>query len=130
MVLKPAEIASQSGAVFAEIIHAAGVPAGVFNMVVGKSSVAGTALTRHPDDDMVAFTGSTAVGVHVQQDAASTIKRVGLELGGESAHSVLLDADLTAAASTAVTGVMSNSGQTCAAPTRTLVPRALLGKLV
>jgi aldehyde dehydrogenase (NAD+) len=123
MVLKPAEIASGSAGVFAEIVHAAGAPAGVFNMVLGRGSVVGTALTKHTDVDMVAFTGSTKVGVTVQQDAAETIKRVALELGGKSAHVVLPDADLAAAAQVAVTGVMSNSGQTCAAPTRTLVPR-------
>jgi aldehyde dehydrogenase (NAD+) len=130
MILKPAEIASHSGAVFAEILHTAGVPRGVFNMVVGKGSVAGAALTRHPDVDMIAFTGSTRVGIQVQQDAAETVKRVGLELGGKSAHIVLHDAVLAAAAQVAVSGVMSNSGQTCAAPTRTLVPRAHLAEFL
>ena len=126
MVLKPAEIASHSGAVFAQILHAAGVPRGVFNMVVGRGSVVGTALTRHPDIDMIAFTGSTRVGIQVQRDAAETVKRVGLELGGKSAHVVLPDADLASAAQVAASAVMSNSGQTCAAPTRTLVPRTRL----
>jgi aldehyde dehydrogenase (NAD+) len=130
MVLKPAEIAAHSAAVFAEILHAAGIPRGVFNMVVGRGSVVGTALTRHPDVDMIAFTGSTRVGVQVQKDAAETIKRVGLELGGKSAHIVLSDADLAAAAQVAVDGVMSNSGQTCAAPTRTLVPRTRLAEFL
>lgn len=130
MILKPAEIASQSGAVFAEILHAAGVPPGVFNMVAGKGSVVGTALSRHPDVDMIAFTGSTKVGVQVQQDAAVTIKRVGLELGGKSAHIILPDADLSAAAHAAVSGVMGNSGQTCAAPTRTLVHRPRLAEFL
>ena len=126
MVLKPAEIASHSGAVFAQILHAAGVPRGVFNMVVGRGSVVGTALTRHPDIDMIAFTGSTRVGIQVQRDAAETVKRVGLELGGKSAQVVLPDADLASAAQVAASAVMSNSGQTCAAPTRTLVPRTRL----
>jgi len=125
VVLKPAELASHAGEVFAEIMHAAGVPRGVFNMVLGRGSVIGTALSTHPDVDMIAFTGSTKVGVQVQRDAAPTVKRVSLELGGKSAHIVLPDADLQAAVAVAVGGVMSNSGQTCAAPTRTLVPRAL-----
>ena len=99
-------------------------------MVVGKGSVAGMALTRHPDVDMIAFTGSTRVGIQVQQDAAETVKRVGLELGGKSAHIVLRDADLAAAAQVAVSGVVSNSGQTCAAPTRTLVPKASLAEFL
>jgi aldehyde dehydrogenase (NAD+) len=79
---------------------------------------------------MIAFTRSTRVGIQVQQDAAETVKRVGLELGGKSAHVVLPDADLAAAAQVAVSGVMSNSGQTCAAPTRTLVPRARLAEFL
>ncbi|WP_116953621.1 aldehyde dehydrogenase family protein [Jiangella endophytica] len=130
MVLKPAEVASHSGAVFAEVMHAAGTPRGVFNMVVGKGSVVGTTLTRHPDVDMIAFTGSTRVGIQVQKDAAETVKRVGLELGGKSAHVVLPDADFAAAAQVAVSGVMGNSGQTCAAPTRTLVPRSRLAEFL
>ena len=94
-------------------------------MVLGRGSVIGTALSTHPDVDMIAFTGSTKVGVQVQRDAAPTVKRVSLELGGKSAHIVLPDADLQAAVDVAVGGVMSNSGQTCAAPTRTLIPRSL-----
>ena len=125
VILKPAEIVSHSGEVFAEIMDAAGVPAGVFNLLVGKGSVIGTALSKHPDVDMVAFTGSTPVGIQVQKDAADTVKRVSLELGGKSAHIVLPAADLDLAVTTAVQGVMSNSGQTCAAPTRTLVPTTL-----
>ena len=125
VVLKPAELASHAGELFAEIMDAAGTPKGVFNMVLGRGSLIGTALSTHPDVDMIAFTGSTKVGVQVQQDAAPTVKRVSLELGGKSAHIVLPDADLQAAAEVAVVGVMSNSGQTCAAPTRTLVPREL-----
>ena len=125
VVLKPAELASHAGELFAEIMDAAGTPKGVFNMVLGRGSLIGTALSSHPDVDMIAFTGSTKVGVQVQQDAAPTVKRVSLELGGKSAHIVLPDADLQAAAEVAVAGVMSNSGQTCAAPTRTLVPREL-----
>jgi len=125
VILKPAEITSHAGVVFAEIMDAAGTPAGVFNLLVGKGSTVGTLLSRHPGVDMVAFTGSTDVGIQVQKDAADTVKRVSQELGGKSAHIILSDADLDLAVSTAVQGVMNNSGQTCAAPTRTLVPAAL-----
>ncbi|WP_027929180.1 aldehyde dehydrogenase family protein [Amycolatopsis thermoflava] len=130
MILKPAEIAPYSAQVFAEIIEAAGVPQGVFNMVLGKGSVIGAALSKHPEVDLVSFTGSTSVGVQVQKDAADTVKRVTQELGGKSAHIILPDADLTSAVATAVTGVMTNSGQTCAAPTRTLIPRARRDEIV
>jgi aldehyde dehydrogenase (NAD+) len=125
VVLKPAELVSHASQVFAEIMDSAGTPPGVFNMVLGRGSVVGTALSTHGDVDMMAFTGSTQVGVQVQRDAAESVKRVSLELGGKSAHLVLPDANLEAAVDVAVTGVMNNSGQTCAAPTRTLVPRAL-----
>lgn len=125
VILKPAEITSHAGEVFAKIMEAAGTPAGVFNLLVGKGSTVGTALSQHPGVDMVAFTGSTDVGIQVQKDAADTVKRVSQELGGKSAHIVLPDADLDLAVDTAVQGVMNNSGQTCAAPTRTLVPAAL-----
>ncbi len=121
MVLKPGT--PYTGQVLAEILHEAGVPRGVFNLVNGRGSTVGTALSHHPFVDMVAFTGSTTVGIQVQKDAADTIKRVTLELGGKSPHIVLPVADLAAAARHAVAGVMSNAGQTCAAPTRTLVPR-------
>jgi aldehyde dehydrogenase (NAD+) len=123
-VLKPAEIAPYSAQVFAEILDAAGVPKGAFNMVLGKGSVVGSALTKHPDVDMVSFTGSTTVGIQVQKDAAETVKRVTQELGGKSAHIILPDADVATAVRQAVMGVMGNSGQTCAAPTRTLIPRS------
>lgn len=126
MILKPAEITSHAGVVFAEVMDAAGVPAGVFNLLVGKGSTVGDALSKHPGVDIVAFTGSTAVGIQVQKDAADTVKRVTLELGGKSAHIVLEDADMDLAVATAVQGVMSNSGQTCAAPTRTFVPASRL----
>ncbi|MFC8435133.1 aldehyde dehydrogenase family protein [Streptomyces sp. NPDC057253] len=129
-VLKPAEIAPYSAQVFAEILHAAGVPQGAFNMVVGKGSVAGSALTKHPDVDMISFTGSTAVGIQVQKDAADTVKRVTQELGGKSAHIILPDADIETAVSMAVQGVISNSGQTCTAPTRTLIPSSRKDELV
>jgi aldehyde dehydrogenase (NAD+) len=123
VVLKPAELAAHSGVVFAEILDAAGVPTGVVNVVNGVGSAVGPALSRHPDVDVISFTGSTAVGVRVQKDAADTVKRVTQELGGKSPHVVLPGADLEAAVKTAVEGVMRNSGQTCYAPTRTLVHR-------
>jgi aldehyde dehydrogenase (NAD+) len=121
MILKPGT--PYTNQVLAEILHEAGVPKGVFNLVNGRGSVIGTSLSRHPHVDMIAFTGSTAVGIEVQKNAADTIKRVSLELGGKSPHIILPDADLQAAAQSAVAKVMRNSGQTCAAPTRTLIPR-------
>lgn len=127
MILKPGT--PYTNQVLAEILHEAGVPKGVFNLVNGRGSVIGTALSRHPQVDMIAFTGSTAVGIEVQKNAADTIKRVSLELGGKSPHIILPDADLQAAAESAVTKVMRNSGQTCAAPTRTLIPRAYKAEL-
>ncbi len=130
MILKPAEITSHAGQVFAEIMDAATVPAGVFNLLVGKGSTVGDALSKHPDVDLVAFTGSTAVGIQVQKDAADTVKRVSQELGGKSAHIILDDADLGLSVRTAVQGVMGNSGQTCAAPTRTFVPSARRAEFV
>lgn len=122
MILKPGT--PYTNQVLAEILAEAGVPKGVFNLVNGRGSVIGTALSRHPDVDMIAFTGSTGVGIQVQKDAADTVKRVSLELGGKSPHIILPDADFNAAAQGAVAKVMANSGQTCAAPTRTLIPRA------
>ena len=128
MILKPGT--PYAGQVLAEIIEEAGVPAGVFNLVNGRGSTVGTALSRHPDVDMIAFTGSTGVGIQVQKDAAETVKRVSLELGGKSPQIVLPAADLAAAAADAVGRVMGNTGQTCAAPTRTLVQREQLDAFV
>lgn len=127
MILKPGT--PYTNQVLAEILHDAGVPKGVFNLVNGRGSVIGTALSRHHDVDMIAFTGSTGVGIEVQKNAAETIKRVSLELGGKSPHIILPDADLQAAAQSAVAKVMRNSGQTCAAPTRTLIPRSRKAEL-
>lgn len=120
-ILKPGT--PYTAQVLAEILHEAGVPRGVFNLVNGRGSVIGAALSQHPDVDMIAFTGSTPVGVQVQKDAAETVKRVTLELGGKSPYIILPDADFATAAGHAVARVMSNAGQTCAAPTRTLIPR-------
>ncbi len=126
MVLKPPQLAAYSAQILAEILDAAGVPAGVFNMVQGKGSVIGTALSRHPDVAMISFTGSESVGVQIQKDAAETVKRVCLELGGKSPYIVLDDATTMARVASAVGSMMMNSGQTCSAGSRLLVPAARL----
>lgn len=126
MVLKPSEVAPLDAAILAEIIHDAGLPPGVFNLVHGAGPEIGNALTGHPDVDMVSFTGSTRAGVAIATNAAPTIKRVALELGGKSACIVLPDADLATAIPASVRGCMLNSGQSCNAPTRLLVERARL----
>ncbi len=122
MVLKPSEIAPLSAHIFADIMHEAGVPAGVFNLIDGDGVGVGSALTHHEDVDMVSFTGSTRAGTLVSQAAALTVKRVALELGGKSANIILDDADFEKAVSRGVKGVMNNSGQSCNALTRMLVP--------
>ena len=122
MILKPPQLAPYSAHILAEIIHGAGVPAGVFNMIQGSGAVLGTALTTHEDVDMISFTGSEPVGVQIQKDAAPTVKRVGLELGGKSAFIVLDDADMAKSVAEATAGMMGNSGQTCSAGSRLLVP--------
>ena len=126
MVLKPSEVAPLSAYIFAEIMHEAGVPAGVFNMVNGDGPSVGTALSSHPDVDMMSFTGSTRAGTLVAQNAAPTVKRVTQELGGKSPNIVLADADLKAAVTGGVLHMYNNTGQSCNAPSRMLVPRALL----
>lgn len=123
MVLKPSEVAPFSGQIWAEMLDAAGVPAGVFNLVHGDGPGVGVALSSHPDVDMVSFTGSTRAGVEVARNAAPTVKRVSQELGGKSPL-ILLDDDLFArGVAYGVKEVMFNSGQSCDAPTRMLVPR-------
>ena len=122
MVLKPSEIAPMNAIIFAEIMDAAGVPAGVFNLVNGDGPTVGTALSSHPDVDMMSFTGSTRAGVEVAKNAAPTVKRVAQELGGKSANIILDDADFAASISRDVFGLCMNSGQSCNAPTRMLVP--------
>ncbi len=124
MVLKPSEIAPFSGYLWAEVMHAAGVPAGVFNLVNGDGPTVGVALSSHPDVDMVSFTGSTRAGIEVAKNAAPTVKRVAQELGGKSPNIVLDDADLDAAVTRGVVSMMNNSGQSCNAPSRMLVPAA------
>jgi aldehyde dehydrogenase (NAD+) len=124
MVLKPSEIAPFSAYLWAEVMHAAGVPAGVFNLVNGDGPTVGAALSSHPEVDMVSFTGSTRAGVEVAKNAAPTVKRVHQELGGKSPNIILDDADLEKAVAGGVKSVMMNSGQSCNAPTRMLVPAA------
>ncbi|CAG2156451.1 aldehyde dehydrogenase family protein [Cupriavidus numazuensis] len=124
VVLKPSEISPLDARIFAEILHEAGVPAGVFNMLYGDGQLVGRALSSHPQVDMVSITGSTRAGVDVAVHAAPTVKRVTQELGGKSANLILDDADLKAAIPASVIACMMNSGQTCAAPTRLLVPRS------
>ena len=126
MVLKPSEMAPLSAVLFAEAVHEAGVPVGVFNLVQGDGPTVGMALAAHPEVDMVSFTGSTRAGVQVAQAAAPTVKRVTQELGGKSANLVLDDADLERAVTHGVRAVLQNSGQSCNAPTRLLVPRERL----
>ena len=122
MVLKPSEIAPFSAQIWTEILHAAGVPAGVFNLVNGDGPSVGAAIASHPEVDMVSFTGSTRAGIEVARNAAATVKRVHQELGGKSPNLILPDADLKRAVTNGVRGVMGNSGQSCNAPTRLLVP--------
>jgi aldehyde dehydrogenase (NAD+) len=125
MVLKPTEIAPLNAILLAEVFAEAGVPAGVFNLVNGDGPTVGEAMSAHPDIDMMSFTGSTRAGTAVARAAAATVKRVTLELGGKSANIILDDADLERAVTGGVDGVMMNSGQSCNAPTRMLVPQAL-----
>jgi aldehyde dehydrogenase (NAD+) len=125
MVLKPSEIAPLSAVVFTEILHEAGVPPGVFNLVHGDGPTVGQALAAHPDVDMVSFTGSTRAGVAVAKAAADTVKRVHQELGGKSPNIVLDAGVLERAVTEGVKECFGNSGQSCNAPSRMLVPRAL-----
>jgi aldehyde dehydrogenase (NAD+) len=124
MVLKPSEIAPIDAMILAEVLHEAGVPKGVFNLVNGDGPGVGAALSSHPDVDMVSFTGSTRAGVLVAQAAAPTVKRVAQELGGKSANIILEDADFPKAVKSGVMQMMTNTGQSCNAPSRMFVPRA------
>ena len=123
VVLKPSEVAPLTAFILAEIVHDAGLPAGVFNLVTGLGPIVGEALASHPDVDMVSFTGSTRAGKRVSELAAQTVKRVALELGGKSANIILDDADFDKAVRSGVSNCYFNSGQTCSAHTRMLVPR-------
>ncbi|MPS69723.1 MULTISPECIES: aldehyde dehydrogenase family protein [unclassified Novosphingobium] len=124
MILKPSEEAPSSAAIFAEVMEAAGVPAGVFNLVQGDGAEVGTALARHPGIDMISFTGSTRAGIMVAKNAADTVKRVSQELGGKSPNIILEGTPLDVALPGGVGGVLLNSGQSCVAPTRMLVHRS------
>jgi aldehyde dehydrogenase (NAD+) len=130
MVLKPSEESPFSAIIWAEVMHAAGVPAGVFNMINGLGAEVGAAISAHPDIDMVSFTGSTRAGVEVARAAAATVKRVAQELGGKSPNIILPDADLKSAVGGGVKHVMQNSGQSCNAPTRMLVPAAKMDEVI
>ena len=122
MILKPSEVSPFSAQIFAEIIHAAGAPAGVFNLVQGDGPGVGAAMSAHPDIDMISFTGSTRAGVDIARNAAATVKRVSQELGGKSPNIILDDASLPANVAAGVSFMMMNSGQSCSAPSRMLVP--------
>ncbi|GAB5095626.1 aldehyde dehydrogenase family protein [Caballeronia sp. HLA56] len=122
VVLKPSEVSPLNALLFAEILDAAGVPSGVFNLINGDGPTVGAALSSHPDVDMVSFTGSTRAGVEIAKLAAPTVKRVHQELGGKSANILLDDVDLEAAVTAGVNSCFGNSGQSCNAPTRMLVP--------
>lgn len=128
VVLKPSELSPLSALLFAQVIHDAGIPAGVFNLVHGEGAEVGAALSSHPDVDMISITGSTRAGVLVAQAAAPTVKRVAQELGGKSPNLILPDADFPRAIPAAVAAGMRNVGQSCSAPTRMLVPRERLAE--
>ena len=122
MILKPSEFTPTSALIFAEILHEAGVPKGVFNLVNGLGPEVGAAMSEHPDIDMISFTGSTRAGVDVAKRAAPTVKRVSQELGGKSPNVILEGADLTKAVTGGVMHMFNNSGQSCNAPSRMIVP--------
>jgi len=122
MVLKPSEEAPIDAIIWSEVMHAAGTPKGVYNMVQGTGSVVGEAMSAHPDIDMMSFTGSTRAGIRVAQAAATTVKRVAQELGGKSANILLPDVDFQTAVTKGINSMMTNSGQSCTAPSRMFVP--------
>jgi len=129
-ILKPSELTPLSAILYAEILHEAGVPRGVFNLVNGEGPVAGAALSCHPDVNMMSFTGSTRAGIAVTRDAAETVKKVTLELGGKSPNILFADADVEKAVKRGVFGCFYNSGQSCNAPTRMLVERPIYQKVL
>lgn len=130
MVLKPSEVSPFSALIFAEIMHAAGVPAGVFNLINGDGPTVGAAISSHPDISMVSFTGSTRAGIEVAKAAAPTVKRVAQELGGKSANIIVDDEAFAAAVTRGVTAMMMNSGQSCNAPSRMLVPQVRMEEAI
>ncbi len=123
LVLKPSELAPLDAMILADIMHEAGVPKGVFNLVNGDGPGVGTTLATHPEVDFVSFTGSTRAGIEVARGAAPTVKRIAQELGGKSPNIILPDADIEKAVTSGVKQVMSNTGQSCNAPTRMFVPK-------
>ena len=123
MVLKPSEEAPIDAIIWSEVMHAAGVPKGVYNMVQGSGAVVGEAMSAHPGIDMMSFTGSTRAGIRVAQAAATTVKRVAQELGGKSANILLPDVDFQTAVTKGINSMMVNSGQSCTAPSRMFVPQ-------
>ena len=130
MILKPSEESPLDSMIFAEVLRESGVPAGVFNLVNGYGTVVGEAMSKHPDIDMMSFTGSTRAGIAVAEAAAHTVKRVAQELGGKSANIIMKDADVTEAVTEGVFYMMDNSGQSCNAPTRILVPAAKMDEAI
>jgi aldehyde dehydrogenase (NAD+) len=130
VVLKPSEVAPFSAQIFAEIMDAARVPAGVFNLIQGDGPGVGAALARHPDVDLISFTGSTRAGVDIAKNAAPTVKRVCQELGGKSPNIILDDAAFAKHVAGGVASMMGNSGQTCSAPSRMLVPKARMDEAI
>jgi betaine-aldehyde dehydrogenase len=130
VVLKPSEVAPTTAFILAEVLHEAGFPRGVFNLVTGFGPVVGEALAAHPDVDMVSFTGSTRAGRRVAEVAAQTVKRVALELGGKSPHVILEDADIEKAVKAGVNECYLNSGQACIAPSRMLAPKSKYEEVV
>src|SRR5579884_292917 len=130
MILKPSEVAPYSAYIFTEILDAAGVPAGVYNLVNGDGAGVGVALSSHPDIDMVSFTGSTRAGTDVAAKAAPTVKRVTQELGGKSPNIVLDDAEFENSVRAGVVNMMLNTGQSCNAPSRMLVPKSRMAEAV
>ena len=129
MILKPSEYTPSSALILAEILHEAGVPKGVFNLVNGLGPEVGAAMSEHPDIDMISFTGSTRAGIDVAKRAAPTVKRVSQELGGKSPNVILEDADLQKAVAGGVAHVFNNSGQSCNAPTRMIVPMSKMQEI-
>jgi aldehyde dehydrogenase (NAD+) len=129
VVLKPSELSPDTALLFAQVLHDAGAPPGVFNLVNGTGDTVGAAMSSHPDVDLVSFTGSTRAGALVAQAAAPTVKRVVQELGGKSPNVFLPDADFATAVPKGVLGMMRNVGQSCASPTRMVVPAARLAEV-
>ena len=130
MILKPSREAPINAFILADMLHEIGLPDGVFNLVSGRGSTVGSRLSSHPDVDMISFTGSTSAGIAVTEDAARTVKRVTLELGGKSANVVLEDADVIRAAKSSISACFANSGQTCSALTRLIVPESKISEMI